>query len=69
MLLNELLVLTAAILSQSRLASAFEEYLDERLNIKPLRDGRVATHFSFTASLKGAVPRSPETLAEEDVRM
>lgn len=69
MLLNELLVLTAAILSQSRLASAFEEYLDERLNIKPLRDGRVAAHFSFTASLKGAVPRSPETLSEEDVRM
>lgn len=68
MILYELLVLTAAILSQSRLASAFEEYLDERLNIKPLRDGRVAAHFSFTASLKGAVPRSPETLGEEDVR-
>ena len=61
-------MLSAAILSQSHIVQAFEEHFDESLVLRPLNDGRVATRFSFTSTLGGAMPRSPETLDEEDAR-
>lgn len=48
------------------LAVALEEFFQEDLIIRPLRDGKVASTFSFTTELQGASPRNPETLGLED---
>jgi phosphatidylinositol glycan class T len=52
---------------QSHLALA-DEHFNEELRIRPLRDGRLYTHFAFKTLLEGAVPRSPGTLSIEDER-
>jgi phosphatidylinositol glycan class T len=47
------------------LGASVEEF-DETLTIRPLRDGKVASRFSFKTLLKGATPRNPETLNKDD---
>ncbi|KDQ26147.1 hypothetical protein PLEOSDRAFT_1078384 [Pleurotus ostreatus PC15] len=47
------------------IASSGEEFSEE-LQIRPLRDGRVASTFSFRTFLHGATPRSPESLGSDD---
>lgn len=47
-------------------ASQFQETFEEDLVIRPLKDGRVASKFSFTTLLRDASPRNPETLGLED---
>jgi phosphatidylinositol glycan class T len=42
------------------------EQFDEELTIRPLRDGKVASRFSFRMLLKGVTPRNPQTLGLED---
>lgn len=39
------------------------EEFQEQLSFKSLRDGRVASTFSFKTLLKDATPRDPQTLA------
>jgi len=51
--------------SQLVLAS---EIFDEQLRLRPLQDGRLYTHFTFTTLLEGASPRSPESLQTKDER-
>lgn len=43
------------------------EQFDEELVLKPLHDGRLVTRFSFKTLLKGATPRNPATLREDDL--
>lgn len=50
----------------SALTAPSRELFDEELSIRPLRDGKVATRFSFTTSIEGTAPRDPETLGGED---
>ncbi|KAF9465783.1 GPI transamidase component PIG-T [Collybia nuda] len=42
------------------------EQFDEQLTIQSLRDGKVASTFSFKTLLKGVSPRDPRTLGAED---
>ena len=49
------------------LASPTRERFDEQLTIKSLRDGKVASKFSFKTILQGISPRNPETLGNDDV--
>ncbi len=44
------------------------ESFQEELKIRPLRDGRVLSRFSFTTTLQNATPRPPELLREDDDR-
>jgi len=43
------------------------EYFDETLRVTPLKDGKVASTFTFKTVLSGASPRDPERLGEQDV--
>jgi len=45
---------------------AFYERFDESLTINTLQDGKVASKFTFRTLLKGASPRNPKSLDEED---
>ncbi|CAL1713786.1 unnamed protein product [Somion occarium] len=45
---------------------ATSEEFHEALTFRPLQDGRLATRFTFTTLLRGAYPRDPSTLQEED---
>jgi hypothetical protein len=45
--------------------SALSEQFHESLSIRPLRDGKVITKFSFTSGLMAA-PRNPESLDQDD---
>ncbi len=47
-------------------AAAAEEEFREELTLRPLRDGTVAAHFSFSTLLRGAVPRAPNSLGIDD---
>ncbi|KAJ8519324.1 hypothetical protein ONZ45_g3718 [Pleurotus djamor] len=47
-------------------ATSNEEF-HETLTIRPLRDGRVASTFSFKTLLRGQVPRNPALLDQDDV--
>jgi hypothetical protein len=47
-------------------AAAAEEELREDLTLRPLPDGKVAAHFSFSTLLRGAVPRAPSSLGTDD---
>ena len=47
------------------LGSATERF-DERLTLRTLQDGKVASKFTFTTLLKGASPRDPKTLDASD---
>jgi phosphatidylinositol glycan class T len=49
------------------LGSPTKEYFDEQLTIKSLRDGKVASRFSFKTVLQGISPRNPQTLGADDV--
>lgn len=42
------------------------EQYDEQLTLRPLPDGRLSAHFTFTTLLKGAVPRAPNSLGTDD---
>lgn len=42
------------------------EHFNEDLLIRPLRDGKVASTFSFTTVLEGATPRNPQSLGGDD---
>ena len=48
------------------LVNAAEEEYREELTLRPLSDGKVSAHFSFSTLLHGAVPRSPSTLGTDD---
>jgi hypothetical protein len=41
----------------------------ELLLLRPLNDGKVATHFEFEYLTRNAVPRDPRTLGREDEGM
>ena len=43
-----------------------EEDYQEELTLRPLIDGKVLAHFSFSMLLHGAVARSPNTLGTDD---
>ncbi|TDL19217.1 Gpi16 subunit, GPI transamidase component [Rickenella mellea] len=47
-------------------AHCHPERFSEHLSLKSLRDGRVATRFSFKTVVQDAVPRAPDSLADED---
>jgi phosphatidylinositol glycan class T len=47
-------------------ATAEEEEFREELTLRPLPDGKVAAHFSFSTLLRGAVPRAPSSLGTDD---
>jgi phosphatidylinositol glycan class T len=47
-------------------AAAAEEEFREELTLRPLPDGKVAAHFSFSTLLRGAVPRAPSNLGTDD---
>lgn len=49
--------------------NAAEEEYREELTLRPLIDGKVAAHFSFSTLLHGAVPRAPSTLGTDDICM
>lgn len=51
----------------STLANALGEQFDEQLTIQSLRDGKVASTFTFKTSLPGVSPRDPGTLGADDV--
>ncbi|RXW15811.1 hypothetical protein EST38_g10042 [Candolleomyces aberdarensis] len=42
------------------------EYFNERLSIKPLKDGKIASTLTFTTVLKNGTPRDPGLLHTED---
>ncbi|KAJ2923279.1 hypothetical protein H1R20_g13816, partial [Candolleomyces eurysporus] len=42
------------------------EYFNEKLSIKPLKDGKIASTLTFTTVLKNGTPRDPELLHTED---
>ena len=46
--------------------NAAEDYREE-LTLRPLVDGKVAAHFSFSTLLQGAVPRAPSSLGTDDI--
>ena len=46
-------------------AAASEEYR-EKLTLRPLVDGKLSAHFSFSTVLPGAVPRDPSSLGTDD---
>ncbi|KAH9011314.1 GPI transamidase component PIG-T [Lactarius hengduanensis] len=45
--------------------AAVEEYHEE-LTLRPLVDGKLAAHFSFSTLLRSAVPRDPSSLGTDD---
>ncbi|KAI9436594.1 GPI transamidase component PIG-T [Lactarius indigo] len=45
--------------------AAAEEYREE-LTLRPLIDGKLAAHFSFSTLLRSAVPRDPSSLGTDD---
>ena len=45
---------------------AAEEEFREELTLRPLPDGKLAAHFSFSTLLRGAVPRAPSSLGADD---
>ncbi|TFK22012.1 Gpi16 subunit GPI transamidase component [Coprinopsis marcescibilis] len=57
-----LIVLGASIPCRAGLS----EYFNEKLTLTPLRDGKVASTFSFSTLLKGGSPRDPSQLGEDD---
>ena len=50
-------------------ARAQHEQFDEDLHLRPLRDGRLLSRFSFTTLLKGTAPRDPQQLSADDEGM
>lgn len=50
------------------LASRSHEDYSEKLELRPLHDGKLAASFAFTTSLYNAVPRTPDSLNEDDAR-
>ncbi|KAJ7686949.1 Gpi16 subunit, GPI transamidase component-domain-containing protein [Mycena rosella] len=46
--------------------SSSSETFDEELTVRAMRDGKVASRFSFSTLLEGATPRNPQNLSTED---
>lgn len=44
-----------------------QEFFDEKLVLKSLKDGKVASTLTFTTVLRNASPRDPKHLHEDDV--
>jgi hypothetical protein len=47
-------------------AFGFQEIFSETLELKPLADGKVYAHFTFTTVVHDASPRDATTLKEDD---
>ena len=61
-------LLLASAFGTSVLAShSHNEEYHEALTLRPLRDGKLAARFAFTTQLLHTVPRTPESLDEDDV--
>lgn len=60
-------VLLASSLYSSTLGNLSGEQFDEHLSIRSLRDGKVASTFSFKTLLKGVSPRDPRSLGTDDI--
>ena len=45
-----------------------EEDYSEAPTLRPLRDGKLAASFVFTTSLHDVIPRTPNSLGEDDTR-
>ena len=45
-----------------------EEDYSEALTLRPLRDGKLAASFVFATSLHDSLPRTPNSLGEDDTR-
>ncbi|KAI0031989.1 GPI transamidase component PIG-T [Vararia minispora EC-137] len=61
------LIILASLIGINSATPTQEEEYHESLTLRPLRDGKVATHFAFTTLIRGAVPRAPHSLADDDV--
>jgi len=61
-------VILACLLSSSAYSLGLyeTETFEEALSIRQLRDGKVASSFSFNIWLADAIPRNPEALGSED---
>ncbi|KAG5642984.1 hypothetical protein DXG03_001800 [Asterophora parasitica] len=60
-------LLLAGCICHSTFGSRTDEQFDEELTVKSLRDGKVASKFSFKTLLRGQSPRDPQSLGEDDV--
>ena len=65
-LISSLLIGAVMAVNVKAAATAAEEELREELTLRPLPDGKVAAHFSFSTLLRGAVPRAPSSLGTDD---
>ncbi|KAJ4485920.1 Gpi16 subunit GPI transamidase component [Lentinula aciculospora] len=65
-MLRTSLFLILLLLSSVFCLEDIKEEFKESLSIKSLRDGRVASSFSFKTLLRDAIPRDPQTLAFDD---
>lgn len=63
-----LATLVLASVTQCLASRNHEENYSEKLTLRPLRDGKVAASFGFTTSLYNAVPRTPDSLNQDDER-
>jgi len=59
-------LLSLAMTSSGFVGTSPVEEFEEELIIRPLRDGKVTSHFSFKTLLRGATPRDPATLGHND---
>ena len=66
MILYRVLSLFTAALAVYANSKIQSEYFEEDLVIRPLKDGRLATLFSFTTTLENITPRNPESLDGDD---
>ncbi|KAI0248272.1 GPI transamidase component PIG-T [Lactifluus subvellereus] len=53
-------------LAKGLVAKTAEDYREE-LTLRPLIDGKLAAHFSFSILLRGAIPRAPSSLGTDDM--
>lgn len=60
------LLIGAVMAVEAAAATAAGEEFREELTLRPLPDGKVAAHFSFSTLLRGAVPRAPSSLGTDD---
>ncbi|KZV68526.1 Gpi16 subunit, GPI transamidase component [Peniophora sp. CONT] len=60
------LLFTSAFVPQCLASHSHAEDYSETLTLRPLRDGKLSASFAFTTSLHDAVPRTPDSLSEDD---
>ena len=58
-------ILFLFLISGISVTAAVEEYRED-LTLRPLVDGKLAAHFSFSTLLRSAVPRAPTSLGTDD---